>query len=314
MISSQDIKECGDPNNSLITFAWDVTTQCQYRCSYCYAHDMLTSKFDSKFHEIYKFVLTRLKLIKNHNFCIELLGGEPTLHPYFYEIVDGCFSLKSCKGVMIVTNLAKPASYYKAFNVEKFKGLQLDVSFHPEYVKNVKSWCDKLKQLNSYEYLDVMTNINLVNDEKYIDSYIEIIEYCIENSIEISLNALFSTEKFVSQYSNDFLKLFEKYKTRLLNNLQTNMIKFVDRNDNVEYYSSMDIHHYKLNRYNGFNCRPKIWKITSSGQIINVCTKKPLEMSAININECVSCPLEYCNIEAAHEFHKTATDQPKPIK
>lgn len=309
-----DIKECGDPNNSLITFAWDVTTQCQYRCSYCYAHDMLTNKFDSKLHNAYKLVLMRLKLIKSHDFCIELLGGEPTLHPYFYEIVDGCFSLSRCKNVMIVTNLARPIDFYSSFNIEKFKGLQFDVSFHPEYVKNVNDWCKKLKQLNEYEHLDVMANVNLVEDKKYIDSYTSIIEYCIENNIEISLNALFSTEKYVAEYSNDFLTIFEKYKDSLLNNLQSNLIKFVDYNNNVENYTSVDIHLNKLNRYKGFNCRPKIWKITSSGQIINVCTKRSLEMSGINANECVSCPLECCNIEAAHEFHKTATDQPQPIK
>lgn len=314
MITSSNIKECGDLNNSLITFAWDVTTQCQYRCSYCYAHDILTSKFDVKLHNIYALVLKRLKLIKSHDFCIELLGGEPTLHPHFYKIVDGCFSLDHCKNVMIVTNLARPITYYKDFNNEKFKGLQFDVSFHPEHVKNINEWCKKLKQLNEYEYLDVMANINLVDDEKFIDSYIKIIEYCIENKIEISLNVLFSTKKYVSKYSDNFLKFFERYKDNLLNSSQSNLIKFVDYNNNIEYYTSMDIHRYKLNRYKGFNCRPKIWKINANGQIVNVCTQKPLEMSGINANECVSCPLESCNIEAAHEFHKTAPNQTQPIK
>jgi len=306
-----DIKECGDPNNSLVTFAWDLTTQCQYRCTYCYAHSMLTQKFDPKLHNIYKTVFSKLKLAKLNNFCIELLGGEPTLHPHFYEIISECFSLKNCKNIMVVTNLARPINFYKKFNIQQFNGLQFDVSFHPEYIKNIDHWCYKLKQLNDCKYFSTMVNINLVDDDKYIELYKTLIEYCISNSIEIGLNILFSIDNYVSKYSIEFLNMFKKYDLYITS--YKNKIKFVDKLDNTFLYTHSDIYLNKLNLFKGFNCRPKLWKISVTGEIINVCTGKYLNITGTNINECVQCPQNVCNIEVAHEFHKTAHGEPLPL-
>lgn len=142
MSVNKKIKQCGDPNYSDITFLWEVNTNCQYRCKYCYAFDDLTKHFNEKYRYTYKNIIKRLSLKNIEPFKIELVGGEPMLHPDIYEIVESLYKSKNCKVVCMNTNLAKKVSDYKKFDSVKYKGLEFSASFHPQYNKKIDIFLD----------------------------------------------------------------------------------------------------------------------------------------------------------------------------
>lgn len=303
-----DIKECGDPNNDMVTFSWELNTNCQYRCTYCYAHNMLTPNFNPLLHNVYKVVLARLKLKTVKKFNVELLGGEPLLHPHICEIIDQLHGIDACKNIVVNTNLAKPKKFYEKFNDKKYTKLTFDISFHPEYARNVNTFCSKLNSIASMAHIKTILNLNLHNDINYMPAYKDVINNCIINDICIAPNYLFSTARYNSEYTDEFfaeLKPFDKY-------LYEYNIKFIDYDGNEKIYAEDDIHKYSYNMFKGFNCRPKMWKITPQGSFINVCTGKNLKINCDNIAECVKCPNDRCNSSILREYHKTAPAEKFP--
>lgn len=83
-----------------------LTTYCNLHCPYCFADTMIQTE------EIKNISLDQFKFIcewilkdkpKNHKGHIGLIGGEPTLHPQFKEILmltDKIFTENNCAGVL----------------------------------------------------------------------------------------------------------------------------------------------------------------------------------------------------------------------
>ena len=81
-----NVLNAGFKNRNLLTFSWDIIKVCQYRCDYCYAFDILEKKMDKRLINLYKLILLKLKKVK-YDFNVELLGGEPTMHPKIEDIL-----------------------------------------------------------------------------------------------------------------------------------------------------------------------------------------------------------------------------------
>ena len=332
-ISIKDIKESGDPDYKLVSFSWDLTTVCQYRCSYCYALPWLTKKFNSENINAYAQVLKRLKLNSLPAFKMEILGGEPMLHDHIYEIVDELCSMKKCISVTINTNLAKDQRFYERFNNRKYKKLTISASFHPEQVTDVPAYCDKLKKISEYDGPLTHSNINLYDREEYIVKYIHIIKFCLKYNIRVGANYLLSTETYKSNYTDDF---FEKLNLQEVDWYTPNSswkipslyktwpgvsvdrhpgafsIRFVDLKDNIIYYDLGEAKELKLHGFKNFNCRPKMWQITPEGGFYNECTRDKLSMLNNNINKCIKCPRDVCGNDELYFYHKTAPGEPLP--
>jgi len=307
-MSSKQIKQCGDPDYSQITFAWDLNTNCQYRCDYCYAYEMLTKKFIEKYRYVYKNVIKRLSLKNIGKFKIELVGGEPMLHPDIYIIVENLYKIENCQFISINTNLVKDVKYYQMFDEEKYKDLEICASFHPQYNKKIDKFLEKIKIINSFKNIQLSVSMNVVENSEYKPLYRKLMSFCMENDIKIGPNFIFSTNKFESNLSKDFLSEFNNH-------------SFSDETVNYEFkdgtkyqYKLVDLHEKKLLNFKGFNCRPKMWNITVDGDIRNSCTQTPLHLLNKNINKCVKCPLNSCECEDQHYYHKTAPGMAEPKK
>ena len=69
---------------------WDITTVCNFKCSYCYARRSYLPKNEwMKTIDFSKMQLVIKALEKSTlPVFLGLLGGEPTLHPRFFEILE----------------------------------------------------------------------------------------------------------------------------------------------------------------------------------------------------------------------------------
>lgn len=80
-----------------------ITNFCNQNCSFCFASSQMADKVIKKEMSLSDFKKTLLKMKKNPEIrVVKLLGGEPTLHSHFKEIVD--LSLKDFSHVQIFTN------------------------------------------------------------------------------------------------------------------------------------------------------------------------------------------------------------------
>lgn len=70
------------------TVNWYITSECNYNCKFCSVHD-----FDNEMIDLSKISNILAKIQKNNLNggkirCLNITGGEPTLHPHFYEILE----------------------------------------------------------------------------------------------------------------------------------------------------------------------------------------------------------------------------------
>lgn len=326
------IKETGNPNYKLISFCWDIITACQYRCSYCYALPWLTSPKNLKNVNAYKTVLKRLEMSSMKNFLIEILGGEPMLHPKIDFILETLCDNKKCTQITINTNNKLPLD--KLYHLNK-KGLRISTSYHPEYNRHPKTFCENVLKHNKAGFTDeqLQVNINIHNDRKYIDHYVYIIDFCNKHNILVGANYLACTPTYTCNYTDE---LFDEIKQKVSSlpeipdswsmssdrwvgvskyrHPKTTSIKMIGRNNEPFLMSLGEIRDKKFNQWKGFNCRPKFWQIDSNGIIRNECTDIHLDMMNRNINSLVQCPNDVCgNCEVQYNFHKTAPGEKPPI-
>lgn len=63
----------------------DVTQRCNMRCSFCYDADQTRPDIELRYFEE---VCRRIKVPEDKQLLWKFLGGEPTLHPQFFELID----------------------------------------------------------------------------------------------------------------------------------------------------------------------------------------------------------------------------------
>jgi MoaA/NifB/PqqE/SkfB family radical SAM enzyme len=151
-----------------VEIEWDLTTRCNYSCSYCKSYDNtkpLSVKTLPEYEEAIDYLISYFpkKRIK-----IDFLGGEPMLFKEWPELLDKVY----IKGHIpkIITNLAIPLKTLKNKLRDKNFKECIDVSFHPEFA-DPNSFIDKVNFLydNGFlktggvlmhpDYWDICTNV-----------------------------------------------------------------------------------------------------------------------------------------------------------
>ena len=88
---------------------WDLTSRCNYRCRYC-TYENRDEPFYSYQHKL-KIIDFYEYLYSNYDLDLILFGGEPTLDPDFFKIVENLGH--SMYPLQIFTNLSQPISWFK---------------------------------------------------------------------------------------------------------------------------------------------------------------------------------------------------------
>ena len=121
---------------------WDVTSRCNYRCSYC-TYENRDEEFYSYEHML-KIMEFYDYLYENYNLSLMLFGGEPTIHPDFLKIVDRLGH--SIYPLQIFSNLSRSKSFLKELCSIR-DDLKFFTSFHHEFVDDVR-FLDKIELLD----------------------------------------------------------------------------------------------------------------------------------------------------------------------
>ena len=164
--------------NEIIPFInFILTEKCNYSCDYCMQEGMVSKRKKSldinasdKLVDEFKELIQKL----TGKWQIRLIGGEPMLHPRFYEIAE--FITDYGHSVVITTNFSLPINNYKKLvDITKDKLMSFCASLHLSQVKSIDNFIDKAVEFNNcknkntnFIVLSVLTedNFNILKNLK----------------------------------------------------------------------------------------------------------------------------------------------------
>ncbi|RZF22815.1 radical SAM protein [Halobacteriovorax vibrionivorans] len=298
---NQKILEIGQ--GSPLNINWEMVSHCQYDCSYCYYRPFTS---DTNYSTLSKIILKKLKNIEE-DFIINLIGGEPTLHPDFTQVIDELISIENLKEIRIVTNFIKPESFWN--KIQRSSKIKITASYHPEY-KN-KDFIKKSEILSDQFNIDIA--FLFTNKIEEFIKYKEVFEdaYQLAKQKKLTLNCV---RLHKEEYNNttyeeydpeieDFIKESE-HKVSSLDNKETTLIKTSDIQKNIAKS------HFLANGYNklkGWKCDIKAFIIHYDAQVSYACknTKKHI-LTCDFKTEGIVCPFNLCECDDYWSFKKVA--------
>lgn len=327
-LTMTDIVSAGTGKYSTLTFSWELIDICQYKCSYCSAmnFNLSTFKKDSQERDAWRLVVKSLssRQIKDQ-FVVEVLGGEPTLHPDLYEIIDNLHDITTCRRIELITNLAKPVKYFLGLDRDDNK-LDIEASYHPEYCKQL--WIDKIIQIHNDTNITIAPNINLFDDKKYWPDTKRVLEVFKQHDINVGLNFLQAVEDGVTgswqpNYTEEFWSEFKDYLNTdivyvdelkedpgIVNSAQMKQIPYKLSDDRVVLLSESDINKYNLRQFKGWTCKPLMYHIAMDGVITNHCTHEHVPIYKMTSKELTCsriCNRDYCDCDTKFLYEKRRT-------
>ena len=341
MINIDTIVEAGDPGYNNAMFSWEVIDVCQYKCNYCSAMNFNLNKLLQKKGAInsWKSVVRMLTLkTMSVPYTVELLGGEPTLHPNIKDIITSLSEHNMCGRIDLITNLGKSLKFLQELATDK---LVYNSSYHPAYSGD--TFTDKLIQLNKEHR--AYCNVNLSDKQEHWEDTKRTLHRLQENDITFFVNFLFEVATgpvggFKPNYTDDFFEYFSEFvsSSDLLrapcrlgekgaissddnDKIQSHLHKHSHiwsshTNSNASYITDTGVKYYPTSReiiehdlaqFKGWNCNAMMYGITMEGRIFNHCTNEtvtPLNFSR-SLKSCVTCPLDRCDCETKFLYHKT---------
>jgi sulfatase maturation enzyme AslB (radical SAM superfamily) len=276
-----------DENDINVNFNWMLTDLCNYKCRYCFAgygHDTTRPVSKLKKQHIryaWKTVLPRLCLKTIPKFQIDLVGGEPTLHPDIKTIVYNILELPNLDSLILTTNLSKPLSFFTDFpSVKKFI---INISYHDLYAN--EHTLEKIINLNNTHNINVQ--IMLTDDPDFVCRVENIVKVFEQHNIRYAGLYLFQTQTYKPNYTQDVIDKYDK--------LFTNQKKYrYVTTDNIHYVTERDIMFNKLNLHKGWSCVARTWEIKTDGEIVNMCTRSRADTTLKDITKSVVCPHSKC--------------------
>lgn len=152
-------------NPRIITVTWFIGKRCNYDCSYCpsYIHDNYSPHVDKQ--DCLEFIdqLEKHAVAQNKELKVSITGGEPFVHPNFFEILDYLKKVKSLTQLTVTTNGSLPLDTYKK-SADYLTNLT--VSLHLEQAQDViDSTVEKILTLNRIPGLFFSVNLMAVPDK-----------------------------------------------------------------------------------------------------------------------------------------------------
>lgn len=298
-----------------ICIHWDLLLLCNYKCSYCYARNPKFYKdgwlrLPSWEHqETIISAISKCKLPMN----IGLLGGEPTLYPRFYELLDKLYN--SCgynekynvpNYIYIVTNGSQTKDWFKS--LKQYKDMSFLFSYHPEFA-DITKFIDNVKIARDKGF-GVKVNILLHPSKKYKENVEKAYLKCIEENFKVHPHFLYQEDAYnLWKYDNDFWSWAKEWFGESERELEFHELK----EDKIikHLFNDYEVYSSKINSFKGFNCMNSNYEINANGRVIMFCTDgvvsnlttDPDFFSRVDIKT-MKCTHNYCNCDGLLKIKK----------
>lgn len=269
----------------------DIDTICNHKCPYCYAradkhnwgifmsreyvHNVLLPELS----KLYKSLSER-----NKHLDIVLLGGEPTLHPLFNEIVEHISSMDT--RVSITSNGTNSYNSLKGR-----KNVRWAFTYHPSQVSDMETWIKNiLHEKDSWWEVAVSPLIDCWGTEEEIlhnsGKIKKIIEICHNNNIKVQPTFQFNPYES-GDIHIDMSKVITYY-------------SYLEEEKPIYTFGETDINDYTVlkrgyHNLKGCMCINNNFQLTVRGDISRCCTNEYVSWKELpNVNNEIICPLKEC--------------------
>lgn len=291
-----DIKKVG--LGSPININWELVSHCQYNCSYCYYKPF---KSETDYPTLAKLVLAKLNTIKDP-MKVTLIGGEPTLHPSFLEVVSRFHGMKHVEQICIVTNFLRPLKFWQELAPFKDK-LKITISYHPEYIQ--KDMFEKILALQDEFLLDFVFIVH--NDPQYLQRMKETAEKLnLVDRTKMSINFVrLHDDSIYRTYPEEILSFMLEEQEKLRQYELTERVD-IETPEGKFRIPKFEMINKGLNAFTGWTCKLRAFIIHEDGYVTSACInkKKYILQADFSENEIV-CPHKICECDDYWSFVKT---------
>lgn len=197
-----------------------ITQRCNLNCEYCFANDFVNKNSSDTdisikdFRRILDFIIGDGS-VKN----IGLIGGEPTLHEHFSDILDVLIAEERLKGVTIYTNGIHVKQYIEKLINKKF---HLLINCNDLSLKNgiFEDFLESISLAKKYLCSRIVLGVNYYKKNFDYSFLWELLEGYNEGRIRVSIsvpNTLYynySPLDYFSEIKEEVLLFFEKLKEK----------------------------------------------------------------------------------------------------
>lgn len=299
------VREEGDGHiKERLYIYWDVTTKCNYRCSYCYARHKYGAAGWNKTIEYRKqeLVLAAIKL-STLPVYLGLHGGEPTMHHRYGELIGQV--LKSLHRDLDTLYIATNCSP-KILTTPRSDKIRILASFHPEFARPDEFVSTVLKLAPCYK---TKVNILLHTDEQYWPALHDVYNLCIRHGITVHPHFIYDQvgdDEVLWDYTDRFYEEFKYMETAPC------WYEFTDSTGQVHRVSDIELFNKKLNRFKTWTCYNNNYEILNNCLLHKICsndyidlTQNPLALRSIKHINPMTCPFETCSSDGVLKCLKT---------
>lgn len=180
-------------NSNVMLVTWDTGRRCNYDCSYCEitrhdnhsAHHSLEEYIETfEFIKKWTSVYNQHRVHKSHT-NINFTGGEPTMNPAFWDLIDIINSDRGDYSVSLTTNGAWNTKFTNKI-IEKCSGVT--VSYHAEGHPNLKK--QVLENILTLNKFDIRLQVNLMMHVDHWDECVAVYHVLKENNISVKIRPI----------------------------------------------------------------------------------------------------------------------------
>lgn len=293
---------------------WDVSTQCNFRCTYCYA----MKEYGDDWGKIDRWDKQKL-VIKSIGrstlpVFLGLLGGEPTMHPHYQELIDQCHAAVTNHPdgrLYVTTNGAKESSFFKQH--KHYNHMSFLWSFHPEYEgkygEGFKRLLDNIRIMLDKGFR-CKVNIMLHPNKKFWDKTHKFVDK-LEQFEKLQLHPHFlyadGDVHVAEKYSDSFYEEFDRFKD------YPGYFTFEDSNGDKILHNDYNLFKRELTGFKGWDCWNNNYEISYDGIVHRVCFEERTDLLKDifyfkNIRKVcpVACPHTSCNCDGLLKIYKEA--------
>ena len=219
--------------NSVLRVNWEITPHCNYKCSYCFGNAGMKDASFSSIEDL-KNIANKILEIERNCYNILLIGGEPTVHPHFLDLLKYFNSLDRNISLSIVTNGSKSIEYHtELFQSIQNKELLFNISVHLEQCR-LNHIIDIIKLANEYN-VQVLLSFMMHPEklellEEFLSSFIELRKEFYFNIMFMELRQAPLFDRNDDRYTDEHYKWIDEAKIRwdeAIKNSNTKIIEYV---------------------------------------------------------------------------------------
>lgn len=282
-------------SSSSFRLHWDINTYCDKDCFYCYARAQLVwNRMSTK--TTLDNILQQLSEIEQP-LDVVLLGGEPSLHPLYFYVLDQLEQLDNLQSSAVLSNGGRKVNAEWVDKHSGYKNFWFNYTFHAADTDDIHGgFLDKVIYTRS-KTDNVIVNVMMLGP-KWDEQIDEVVKVCRDHDITMRANVLFKPKtcdgymienKKYREWISKYADRFDRYLYFSERTLERNKIDIQSAESADGTFNDVEVYLNGLNKFKGWKCLNNNYAVEGSNN-----TKITRMCDPSQTGEYMICPLERC--------------------